>query len=139
MVHHVQRAHDSCWADSAQAKRWLDDHNNGEQDVLAFSVAKMIPARKFAEEAEADGLWWSAALRWSAIHGKVASSVYGGTANLKKSVAAAEQAFPGLHPDEHFTQDAKDNFCLKAVFKILLSFDRCVRARRRCVCVCECV
>lgn len=37
------------------------------QDTIAFTTASLLPAESLAEEAEAQGLWWQAALRWNAF------------------------------------------------------------------------
>jgi hypothetical protein len=109
MQHHVQCAYDSTWATSEQAFSWLDDHHRGVQHQLAFAIAGMLPTQQLAEAAEADGQWWSAALRWSgtaAAESRKAGHNNAGGEHMKRAVTAAEKAFPvaGVDGDKAFTQ-----------------------------------
>jgi hypothetical protein len=40
----------------------------GIPDEVSLAMGKLLPTKALAEEAEAAGLWWNAALRWN-VHG----------------------------------------------------------------------
>ena len=66
--HHIAEAYDDVWGESEQAMSWLEDHQNGVQDIFAFSTVAVLPnVQMLATEAEGGKLWWSAALRWNAL------------------------------------------------------------------------
>jgi hypothetical protein len=130
MQHHVRCAYDSTWATSAQAFSWLDDHHRGVQHQLAFAIAGMLPTQQLAEAAEADGQWWSAALRWSCtaavVAGKAGYTNAGGD-QMKRAVAAAERAFPitGVKGDKELTQYNKDVLLMNLVTNIVVMWNTC--------------
>jgi hypothetical protein len=54
------------WRRDEEAVRWLDD---GQQDAIPQSAARVLGAERtavLAQQAEAEGRWWSAAARWAA-------------------------------------------------------------------------
>lgn len=65
--HHIKESHDATWESSKQAISWIEDHNSGQQDVVATSAAYILPVETLAKDAEAAGAWWKAALRWNAL------------------------------------------------------------------------
>jgi hypothetical protein len=66
--HHIRAAWEPQWADDDQALRWMDDFTMC-QDAIPLAVAMVLGTTRciqLARRAEAEGNWWTAALRWSA-------------------------------------------------------------------------
>jgi hypothetical protein len=129
--HHVTEAYDEAWAKGAQAIGWLDDHLDGVQDLIAISTASLLPAEALAKEAEAAGMWWQAALRWSATaHLKMFIDGVNATGvdDLKRAVSAsANVVVSGTAPRTQgvlaCTQNELDLFELHILKSILVSWD----------------
>ena len=65
--HHVKESHDESWAKGEQAISWIEDHVTGVQGLIASVTASLLPVEALAKEAEADEMWWQAALRYNAL------------------------------------------------------------------------
>jgi hypothetical protein len=85
------------------AELWLDDFVGEQQDAIPLAAARVLGAADtmaLAKQAEAQGCWWSAALRWSAAADAAFYEVASGDAAvkplaLKASAAALDNTRPG--------------------------------------------
>ena len=120
--HHIKESHDLTWGESPQALSWLEDHVSGVQDVVATSVATILPAERLAKEAEAAEMWWRAALYWNAfglMKKNELGSHFAGNPYFKLAVAASAKANVALNSigstDGGATQYELDSFDLHAI------------------------
>lgn len=121
--HHIAEAYDDVWGESEQAMSWLEDHQNGVQDIFAFSTVAVLPnVQMLATEAEGGKLWWSAALRWNALAFVTTHKAGSPLAGLESWTRAVEATAKIAPPDlgtgyGSYTQFAADSLSLLAFSK----------------------
>jgi hypothetical protein len=124
--HHISCAYDEGWSTSAQALSWLEDHVGGTADGVSLETGKLLPTKQLAEEAEAAGMWWSAALRWG-VSARIDSLVSGGQVfglpSERRAMEATEKAATGESGEKVVKLD-RDTFYLRGLVFILSSFDQ---------------
>jgi hypothetical protein len=121
--YHITESYDEVWGKSQQAMSWLEDHVNGEQDIVAISTASILPdVKALAIEAEDAKLWWRAALRWSVF--ALVKMGEGGTisAGYEFLSRGVEGAANIAIDTGDCTQFELDSFNLIAMSKILMSW-----------------
>ena len=135
--YHINESHDGEWAKSdPQATHWLEDHLNGSQNVIASATAAILPVEAMAMDAEANEMWWRAALRWNAfalmkIEG--AGDMTAGNQYLKRAINASSKAIatfsftvPSVDVsacDRRFSEFDIDSFDLHGINLILKAWD----------------
>jgi hypothetical protein len=109
------------WKTDMDAICWLEDFHT-TQDAIPLAVAHFLGTERVSElarQAEREGEWWSASLRWSAIaHANLSSAVE----SIPMFKASAE-ALENVKPTTTAAQDAKDRLELKVIVMILLAWD----------------
>ena len=126
--HHIAEAYDDVWGKSEQAMSWLEDHQNGVQDAVAFATVAVLPnVEMLATEAEDAKLWWSAALRWNAVAFvntyKAGSPRAGLEAWTRAVEASAKIAPPAVGTGcGSYTQFAADTLSLMAFTRMLMTW-----------------
>lgn len=125
--HHIAEAYDDVWGESEQAMSWLEDHQNGVQDIFAFSTVAVLPnVQMLATEAEGGKLWWSAALRWNALAFVTTHKAGSPLAGLESWTRAVEATAKIAPPDlgtgyGSYTQFAADSLSLLAFSRMLIT------------------
>ena len=139
--HHIKESHDESWAKGEQAISWIEDHVTGVQGLIASVTASMLPVEALAKEAEADEMWWQAALRWNALGMMKADEVgdlVPGLPFFKLAVNASAKAADALENSSvgagaSCSLSDLDTFDLYGINAIMKSWDpgNLVRKRRR--------
>ena len=124
--HHIKEAYDEAWAKRPQAISWVEDHINGVQDSIAFSAASVLPTETLAVEAEDEGEWWKAALRWHAtshVKTTAAGINFIGLAEMKKAAEAADKVVAasgaGAGDSSNPCKDDLDMFTLHVLMGVM--------------------
>jgi len=68
VIHHIEQGWMPDWESDAEATGWLDDYTK-LQDAIPLAAAHFLGTERvsqLAKQAESEGNFWSASLRWSA-------------------------------------------------------------------------
>jgi hypothetical protein len=123
-VHHVEHSWRTDWESDEDALTWLDDYDGVSQDAIPLASAAFLGTERvsqLARQAESEGEWWSAALRWSATAtvNRGTDGVAAAQPLLKLCAAALER----VQPATAIEVDAKASLELSVLVAILLAWN----------------
>jgi hypothetical protein len=117
--HHIREA---CGEGGAEIISWLDDFTM-LQDIIPVATASIlgpVKCSQLAQQAESDGDWWKAALRWSA------SALHKGKESVSKSTPLLKSCMAALAEAQPIGQAERENYGILEFFacqKLLLAWD----------------
>jgi hypothetical protein len=120
-VHHMRGALTADGSDDAIATEWLADFPQDAIPVLAARALGPERSEKLAEDAEREGLWWVASLRWSAA-AQSEHPIWGYARALplfERGAAALARVEPG---GSACTQREKNQLEVEVLLKALQSY-----------------
>ena len=123
VAHHIKQA--TCpedWESDADVLSWLDDYAK-MQDAIPLAVAELLGVQRVAQlarQAEGEGNFWSASLRWSAAALTATTGNKQQATDLFKSCATALEQFRPRTPQQ---QEAKDRLELSTTVQIINAWE----------------
>lgn len=121
--YHIRASWMLDWRADTEAISWLEDFKVS-QDAIPLAAAHFLGTDRtteLAREAESEGNWWSASLRWSAT--ALDNRLSSGMQECQPLFKACATSLENVHPTTAESVDAKQRLELTTIILVLHSWD----------------